>query len=171
MTAPRRNPIPLILFTFAFLASSQLVAQDAAEERSEWVRELDEELRDARGNAERLQGRLDHARRRIELLSRMRKLAIEAQKTEARLEQAERRDDDDAIEELEGVMLEIEVTGETLERRMRLHEHRGEIHELRRELPREQLLPLRKDLDRLLEKAEEVESQLESWTQARLEED
>ena len=166
----------LAVFAFMAFAPVSAIAQRAAdaelaEERSEWVRELDEELREANANSERLEQRLAHARRRIELLSRMRKLAVEAQKTERRLEAAEQRDDDDAIEELEAAMHEIEVSGESLERRMQLHEHRGEIQELRQELRLEELRPLRREMDRLLRETDKAESQIEKWARSLFEED
>ncbi|MEO1530333.1 MAG: hypothetical protein AAFX06_33510, partial [Planctomycetota bacterium] len=135
MTRKLSSWLQPILLSVVFVAPGTLAAQEIEEaEQSEWVREIDEELRAARTESERLQARLAHTRRRIELLSQMRELGVKVHQTELRLEDAEREGDDESIEELESNMHQWEVRGEALERRLRLHEQRNEIEETLGEL-------------------------------------
>ena len=146
---------------------SHLEAQQSDEDfPSEVTEEIDNQLREAKINLENETRRARHTEQRVALLSEMRRLIVEMHSLEEKLEQAE-SESSASVEEIERRFEQVEISIGRQERRLGIHELKGELLELLHEVTRidqeSSQRALKRQLEQMAETADLIERQFQAW--------
>lgn len=134
----------------------------AAQEPSEVLQEINEELSEAIQNHERLKRQVEFSGRRVELLTEIRRLHQQFERLEEQIGKAEDNDDERKRDQLEEQLDKTEFQIDFLRMQQEVLERRTDLTELTNELPSDNkvLQAEGKRLHQMVERFEELNKQL-----------
>ena len=168
MSLPHQLLIVLTLALTVIATPAQVRSQEAAE--NPWLEELDERLQEAKQRASELDRRRTQVHRRIELLSEIRRAAIQIIRLERQLEAAEESGSENA-EALEDQLRRAEIDVECKEERLDLFNRQAELTELQQELRHAEQDDGVQEVTELLQQLAELIESIDGQQQARENED